>query len=203
MELDIKALVVGRVTESCLLKQELLSDHKLLSVIEEAGIAILKALRSGHKLIVFGNGGSAADAQHIAAELTGRYLRDRPGIPCLALTTNTSALTAIGNDYSYADVFVRQLQAFASPDDVVLAISTSGNSQNVLRAVEFAREKRVSCIGMTGRSGGQLKDLVDYSICVPSDNTPRIQEAHILIGHILCEIAEEGLFGAGEKTLGY
>lgn len=145
----------------------------------------------GGKLLLMGNGGSAGDAQHIAAELVGRYKRERRSMPAIALTVDTSALTAIGNDYGFDEVFSRQMEGLANEGDVVIAISTSGNSENLLRGVEKAKSKGVETIGLLGKGGGKLKDQVDCPIVVPSSDTARIQEAHITIGHILCEILDE------------
>jgi D-sedoheptulose 7-phosphate isomerase len=154
---------------------------------------IHSSLAAGGKLLIAGNGGSAADAQHIAAELTGRFLRERKPLPALALHANSSALTAIGNDYGYEHVFARELAAHARPGDVLLAISTSGGSKNILRAIEEAREKKVAVIGMTGESGGEMRKVCDLCLCVPSKSTARIQEMHIMIGHTICELLEEGM----------
>jgi len=154
---------------------------------------IYSSLVSGGQLLIAGNGGSAADAQHIAAELTGRFLRDRQPLRALALHGNTSALTAIGNDYGYEHVFARELTAHARPGDALLAISTSGNSPNILRAIEAARQSKVSVIGLTGESGGQMRASCDLCLCVPSKSTARIQEMHITIGHAICELLEERL----------
>jgi len=145
-------------------------------------------------MLVAGNGGSAADAQHIVAELTGRFLRDRQPLRALALHANTSALTAIGNDFGFDHVFARELSAHARQGDVLLAISTSGNSPNILRAIETARQCKVEVIGLTGESGGQMRKACDLCLCVPSKSTPRIQEMHILIGHTICELLEDRLF---------
>jgi D-sedoheptulose 7-phosphate isomerase len=155
---------------------------------------LIDALRAGHKVILFGNGGSAADAQHIAAELVGRYKLLRPALPAMALTTDTSALTAIGNDYGYAAVFARQVEAHARPGDVVIAISTSGNSPSVLEGVAVARRQGAVTIGLTGGSGGNLCAAVDQCLVVPSDQTPHIQQAHITIGHMICDLVERALF---------
>jgi len=154
---------------------------------------IRSSLAAGGKLLIAGNGGSAADAQHIAAELTGRFVRERKPLPAIALHANTSALTAIGNDYGYEQVFARELSALASPGDVLLAISTSGNSKNILRAIEAARSKKLAVIGLTGESGGHLRAACDLCLCVPSKSTARIQEMHITIGHAICELLEEAL----------
>lgn len=168
-----------------------LSD--LAEAVSKAVEIIASSLVAGGQLLVAGNGGSAADAQHIVAELTGRFLRDRHPLRALALHANTSALTAIGNDYGYEHVFARELSAHARPGDVLLGISTSGNSQNILRAIEAARQKKVTVIALTGESGGQMKTACDLCLCVPSKSTPRIQEMHILIGHTICEFLEERL----------
>jgi D-sedoheptulose 7-phosphate isomerase len=194
---DHEDLVAARLKDSLAVKQALLSDEKSLKLIAEVARVMTDAMRRGGKVSFFGNGGSAADAQHLAAELAGRYLRERPGLPGLALTTNISCLTAIGNDYGYDLVFARQLQAMGTSGDIAIAISTSGNSESVLLAAEAARMKQLVTVGLAGASGGKLKALVDYCVCVPSDHPARIQEVHILIGHILCEIVEEELFHEG------
>lgn len=154
---------------------------------------IANSMRGGGLLMLAGNGGSAADAQHIAAELTGRFLRDRRALRAMALHANGSALTAIANDYGYDDVFARELSAHARPGDVLVVISTSGNSPNILRAIEVAREYGVLVVGMTGASGGRMRDLCDRCLCVPSERTARIQEMHITIAHTLCQLLEERL----------
>lgn len=158
--------------------------------VAEAARLMAAALTGGKKVLVCGNGGSAADAQHIACELVGRFLRERRAVPAIALTTDTSILTAVANDFGFDEVFARQVAALGQPGDVLIAISTSGNSRNVVRAVEEARENGVTVIGMTGLGGGKIRPLSDLCLCVPSDCTPRIQEMHILIGHVLCEIVE-------------
>ena len=184
-------MIVNSLQASVALKQALLEDQKLIQTIAEVAEAMSRALADGHKLLFFGNGGSAADAQHLAAELVGRYQQERRALPALALTANTSTLTAIGNDYSYERVFARQLEALCSPGDVAVGISTSGKSPNVLSAMRAAKEIPVTTVGMTGMRGDELAALSDYCICVPSEQTPRIQEGHILIGHILCEVIEQ------------
>ncbi len=194
MKPALERLIVERIEESIAVKRHLTGDANFVSIVADAARAISASIRGGGTVFFFGNGGSAADAQHIAAELAGRYLRERPGLPGLALTTNTSCLTAVSNDYGYDHVFARQLLAIAKAGDVAVGISTSGNSASVLRAIEAAREKKLISIGMTGAAGGKLKPLVDHCLCVASNNAARIQEAHILIGHILCEIVEEDLF---------
>jgi D-sedoheptulose 7-phosphate isomerase len=167
--------------------------------ISEAAKTILSRLQAGGKLIAFGNGGSAADAQHFAAELVGRYRADRQAIAAVALTTDTSALTAIANDYGFHEVFARQLEAIGQPQDVVVAFSTSGNSPNILRALERARELRVPRIGFTGKEGGKMRALVDICLCVPSNSVARIQEAHILLVHILAGTIENAFASCGTR----
>ncbi len=158
--------------------------------IEKAIIAIRSSLDNGGKLLLMGNGGSAGDAQHIAAEFIGRYKKERPALPAIALTVDTSALTAIGNDYGYDFVFERQVDGLAQKGDIVLGFSTSGNSENVVRALKKAKEKGAKTIALLGKSGGKAKDEAEIAIVVPSNDTARIQEAHITIGHIICEILE-------------
>ena len=165
--------------------------EECLPSLTAAANALIGAYRSGRKAFFFGNGGSAADAQHLAAEFVGRYLRERNPMPALALNVNSSVITAIGNDYGYNEVFARQLQALANPGDVAVAISTSGNSANVVEAVKCARRLGVFTIGLTGMSGGLLRGLVDVLIAIPSHETPRIQECHILVGHALCDVVEQ------------
>jgi len=198
--LSIEQLISKSIRDSLEVKSALLRDKDFLSLLTTVGKRMAEALRKGNKIIYFGNGGSAADAQHLGAELTGRYVRDRRGLPGLALTVNASSITAIANDYSYDMVFARQLESLSNPGDVAVGISTSGNSANVLKAVQVGRKRGLLTIGMTGRSGGKLKPAVDYCICVPSEDTPRIQESHILIGHILCEIIEELLSHEGNLS---
>jgi D-sedoheptulose 7-phosphate isomerase len=165
----------------------------LAQAVSDAVDMICSSLVAGGQLLIAGNGGSAADAQHIAAELTGRFLRERQPFRALALHVNTSALTAIANDYGYEHVFARELSAHARPGDVLLAITTSGNSQNILRAIEAARKSKVVVIGLTGGTGGQMRAACDLCLCVPTKSTPRIQEMHITISHAICELVEERL----------
>jgi D-sedoheptulose 7-phosphate isomerase len=162
--------------------------------VARAARLIIKAIQSGGKLLIFGNGGSAADAQHIAAELVNRLSYDRPPIAAIALTTDTSILTSVGNDSTFDDLFERQLRALGRAGDVAIAISTSGNSPNVLRAVDAARELGIATVGLAGRKGGRLAEAVDLALIVESESTQRIQETHITIGHILCEMIEEEIF---------
>lgn len=162
----------------------------LPKLIDQAGLICINAIKSGNKILLFGNGGSAADAQHIAAELTGRYKSERKALPCIALTTDTSALTAIGNDYGYEYIFERQVEALAISGDVLIGISTSGNSKNITNALKLGRKLGCVIIGLSGKSGGTMNDICDLNIVVPSDETPRIQETHILIGHIICQLID-------------
>jgi D-sedoheptulose 7-phosphate isomerase len=168
----------------------------LLPAMVAAGEALIACYRGGGKAMLCGNGGSAADAQHLAAEFVGRFLTERRPLPALALHANSSALTAIGNDYGYDQTFARQVEAFARPGDVVVGLTTSGNSGNVVEAFRRAHALGLRTIALTGRSGGKLREHADYLLNVPSDETPRIQECHILMGHCLCEAVEQALFGA-------
>lgn len=170
------------------------SLSKNLDIIINVSKIIIDCYRNGGKIILIGNGGSAADAQHIAAEFIGRFKLERSPLPAIAMTTNTSIITALANDYGYETIFSRQLEALANNKDVIIVITTSGNSPNILKAINLAKSKNIKVIGMTGTTGGKLKDLTDIIIKVPSDNTPRIQEAHITIGHIICGIVEKELF---------
>jgi D-sedoheptulose 7-phosphate isomerase len=189
----LQQIAATRIQENIALVRALLEDKLYLAAVWEVSKAMSGALVAGHKVLFFGNGGSAADAQHLAAELAGRFLAERRSLPGIALTTNTSALTAIGNDYSFEDVFARQVEGLGAAGDIAFGISTSGNSKNVLRAMEIAARKRMTTVGLSGR-GGKLAGICDHCICIPSDQTPRIQEAQILTGHILCEIVERQLF---------
>jgi D-sedoheptulose 7-phosphate isomerase len=177
-----------QIRESCEVKQSLSDEFlaRLCTLSEQTATA----LHNGHCVFFCGNGGSAADAQHLAAEFVGRFRKERSPLPSMALTTNTSLITAIANDYGYEQVFARQVNAFARPGDILFAISTSGNSPNLLLAVQQAKTLQVQTVGLTGRSGGKLKQLVDILLNVPSEDTPRIQETHILLGHIYCDLVE-------------
>lgn len=173
--------------------------EKYSAMAAEAASMIASAFSSGGKLIIFGNGGSSTDASHIAAEFVGRFMRERPGLPAIALNTDMAVLTALSNDYGYDEVFSRQLKALASEGDVVIAISTSGNSPNVLKAVEAAKRKKLRVIALTGSEGGKLAARVQYTFKVPSQVTARIQETHITLGHVLCQLVDEILFEAPRK----
>ena len=191
MQTEIK----NQIKASIALKMKVLDQQSLLSDIEEATKAILEAFKNKHKILLAGNGGSAADSQHIAAELVNRFYFDRPGLPAVALTTDTSILTAVGNDHGFSNLFARQINALGNEGDVFIGISTSGTSLNIIEALKECREKKMFAIGLTGSTGGKMKDLCDICLCVPSEETPRIQEMHILIGHIICNIVEIELFG--------
>jgi len=187
---------ISHSVQSAIATMELLRpDATLVSTLSRVAHALIHAFRQGNKVLLFGNGGSANDAQHIATELVGRFAFDRPALPTLSLAESISSLTAISNDHGFEQVFSRQIEALARPGDVAIAISTSGNSPNILNGVATANKADLLTIGLTGRSGGKLRSLVKECICVPSDDTPRIQECHTLIGHILCQIVEQELFG--------
>jgi D-sedoheptulose 7-phosphate isomerase len=177
-------------------KQRLLDDADLIVVIGKVAETLISAFKSGNKAILFGNGGSAADAQHIAAEFVGRFAFDRPALPALALSVNSSCVTAIGNDYGFDLVFSRQIEALAKRGDVAIGITTSGNSHNVIRAMETATQMGLQTVGMTGSQECKLTGAVQHCICAPSSETPRIQECHILIGHIISELVEKAIFHA-------
>lgn len=188
-------LIKKQIQRSIAVKQTLLDNEEVLNMIESAVQLVIAAYQNNNKTMVAGNGGSAADAQHIAGELVARFYFDRPGLSSMALSTDTSVITAIGNDYGFERLFSRQIEAHGNNGDVFIGLSTSGNSPNILKALEMCKEKGVKTIGLTGESGGKMADLCDICIKVPSSETPRIQESHILIGHIICYLVEEMLFG--------
>lgn len=192
-KVSAEVIIRRSIRESIAVKEQLLQEQTAL-IARLAGI-LVDAFRSGHKLVLFGNGGSAADAQHVAGELVNRFLMDRDALPAIALTTNTSVLTAISNDAGFEHIFSRQVQALVQQGDVAVGISTSGNSPNVIKGIFAAREKGAITVGFSGRSGGKLKEQVDVCLCVPSDSTPRIQEAHITVWHAICQVVEQELFG--------
>jgi D-sedoheptulose 7-phosphate isomerase len=188
------ALITTSIQDSIRVKQSLLEDPELLSQIKDVIQEFVTALGSGHKILLFGNGGSAADSQHIAAEFVGRFQMERTPLPALALTVNTSALTGIGNDYAYENVFSRQIEALGSAGDVAVGFSTSGKSPNVLKGLAAAKAKGLVTVALTGKYGSLLQEVSQYCLCIPSDQTPRIQESHILIGHIISQVTELELF---------
>ena len=187
----IQTEIRQQLLESAKIKELLAAEH--VDLIQKAADILVAAVHKGSRILLCGNGGSAADAQHIATELVSRLRFERKAIPAIALTTNTSTITAIANDYDFAAVFVRQVEAFGRPGDVLIGISTSGNSKNVIQALEFAGKNGIQTIALTGGTGGTLTDLADVSIVVPSKSVMRIQEAHITIGHILCDIVEQSV----------
>ncbi len=187
--------VKDEIAQSIATKQAILDNNEILAKIEKAAQIMTAAYRNGHSALLAGNGGSAADAQHLAGELVNQFYFARPGIPAHSLSTDTSVMTAIGNDIGYDYLFSRQIEAQGSKGDVFIGISTSGNSKNIIEALKVCREKGITSIGLTGNKPCKMDDLADLCIKVPSDCTPRIQESHILIGHIICAIVEENLFG--------
>ena len=195
MENHLSALVSRHVAETQHVISAMLVDQHLLSAVQAAAEICIECIRRGGKLLLAGNGGSAAEAQHFAGEFVGKFALTRAGLPAMALTTDTSVLTAIGNDYGTGEIFARQLQALGKPGDVFIALSTSGKSPNILRALEEAKSLGLTCVGFTGNLGGPMKDSCDHIIEVPSSETPRIQEGHLILGHILCSLVEEAIFG--------
>lgn len=183
------------VSESIAVKTSVLQDEALLKRTEDVASAMVAALKNGNHIYFCGNGGSAADAQHLAAEFSGRFYKDREALPAEALHCNTSYLTAVANDYSYDVIYARLIQGIGKKGDFLVGLSTSGNSTNITKAFEVARAKGIVTVGFTGDTGGKMKELSDFLINVPSKNTPRIQESHIMLGHIVCELVEEQYFG--------
>ena len=191
---DLEQRVRRSIEASIAVKQLLLGSAEVVSSMARVSEILIEALKKGNKPLLFGNGGSAADAQHIAAEFVGRFAFDRPALPALALSVNTSCVTAIGNDYGFEVVFARQIEALGRAGDVAIGISTSGNSPNVLQGIATAKKMGLHTVALTGANGGKLKSAVDVCICAPSNETPRIQECHILIGHIISELVEQTIF---------
>ncbi len=195
-----KNLLIKRAIQNTIdTKKNILADNKILDLIETISREMVVAFRKGNKVLFCGNGGSAADAQHIAGELAGKYYLNRDPLPAEPLNINTSFLTAVANDLSYDEVFSRLVKAVGKPGDILVAISTSGTSKNVIKALEMANSQKMIAIGFTGESGGKMAGLCKHLIKVPSKDTPRIQESHILIGHIVCEIVEQAIFGNVKK----
>jgi D-sedoheptulose 7-phosphate isomerase len=190
MENKIKEII----SQSIQVKEQILQDQNLLNTIGKCVDAIVAAFKNGNKVLFCGNGGSAADAQHLAAEFSGRFYKDRKALPAEALHCNTSYITAVANDYSYDVIYSRMVEGIGNDGDVIIGLSTSGNSKNIIKAFETAKEKNMITIGFTGESGGGMKAVSNYLINVPSTDTPRIQESHIMIGHIICELVEAQLF---------
>lgn len=191
----MREYITAQINETQQIMSDMLTSRELLSQLEEVVSSCINSLRNGGKILFAGNGGSAADAQHMAGEFVSRFAFDRPGLPAIALTTDTSILTAIGNDYGYEKLFARQIQALGSKGDVFIGYSTSGNSPNILLAFAEARSKGLTCIGLTGNRGGQMSELCHYLLEVPSGDTPKIQEGHLVLGHIICGLVEKAMFG--------
>jgi D-sedoheptulose 7-phosphate isomerase len=196
MENLMRNYIAAQISEAQRVMSAMLADIVLQTRVEAAAQACIASLKQGGKILLAGNGGSAADAQHIAGEFVSRFAFDRPGLPAIALTTDTSILTAIGNDYGYEKLFARQVQAHGNKGDVFIGYSTSGKSPNILRAFEEARVRGLVCIGLTGNRGGPMRELCDFLLEVPSSDTPKIQEGHLVLGHILCGLVERTLFKA-------
>ncbi len=193
--MDKKQLINQSIQNSVETKNKILNNPEIVSLIEKAAEEMIETFKSGRKVLFCGNGGSAADAQHLASELSGKYYLDRDPLPAEPLNINTSFLTAVANDLSYEEVFSRLVKAVGRPGDILVALSTSGRSANVIRALEMANSIGMTTIGLTGESGGKMANLCKYLIKVPSTDTPRIQESHTLIGHIICDIVEKSIFG--------
>ncbi len=186
--------IINIISSSIAVKQAVLNDSKLLETVQNVSNEMVKSLRFGNRIYFCGNGGSAADAQHLAAEFSGRFYTDRKALPAEALHCNTSYLTAVANDYSYDVVYSMLIEGIANEGDIVVGLSTSGNSANIVKAFEVARDKRVITVAFTGKEGGKMKPLSDFLLNVPSTDTPRIQESHIMLGHIICQMVEELYF---------
>lgn len=188
-------LIENYIKNSIITKEKITNDKNIINAIRDASMAIVGAYRKGNKVLTAGNGGSTADAQHIAGELVGRFQRERRALDAIALTTDVFVMTAVGNDFGFDRIFARQIQAHGKKGDVFIGISTSGNSQNIISALEEAKNLGLVTIGLTGKKDCKMDNLCDYIIKVPSDSTPTIQECHVMIGHIICSIVEEELFG--------
>ena len=189
--------IENQVQESYKVTQEIYKSKKLMTLIQSVALEMISVYKGGNKVLLAGNGGSASDAQHIAGELVSKFYFDRPGLAAISLVTDTSVLTAIGNDLGYENIFSRQIAANGTKGDMFIGISTSGNSENIIQALKECRNNNIITVGFSGNDGGKMKELCDYCICVPSIETPRIQENHIMIGHIICAVVEEELFGKG------
>ncbi len=181
------------IADSIAIKQQILSDQQIQQTVQDCIDVMITAFKNGNKILFCGNGGSAADAQHLAAEFCGRFYIDRDALPAEALHCNTSYLTAVANDYSFDVIYSRMIKGIGKKGDVLVGLSTSGNSENIVKAFEMAKEKEMTSIAFTGQTGGKMKGLADYLLNIPSTDTPRIQECHILLGHIICQMVEEGM----------
>ena len=194
----MKDKILKAFEESIKVKEKFIEEKNIDKIIEVARV-IANAFNDGKKLILFGNGGSATDASHIAAEFVNRFKKERPGLPAIALNTDMAVITSIANDYDFSEIFAKQLKSLADSGDIVIAISTSGNSPNVIKAMDVAKKKRLTTVAFTGLKGDRLASKATYSFIVPSDSTPRIQETHITLGHVICQMVEEILFEAPRK----
>jgi D-sedoheptulose 7-phosphate isomerase len=194
MDNPMRGYITAQIAEAGRIMSAMLADESLVALVQGAAQACVACLKNGGKVLLAGNGGSAADAQHMAAEFVNRFAVDRPGLAAVALTTDTSILTSIGNDYGYENLFARQVQALGNKGDVFIAYSTSGRSPNILLALQEARARGLTCIGFTGNRGGPMADACDIYLAVPSADTPKIQEGHLVLGHILCGLAENAMF---------
>jgi D-sedoheptulose 7-phosphate isomerase len=197
----IEKYIINQIKNSISVKEQLLNDKQLMLLIKQVSLKCIEIYKNSKKTLIAGNGGSAADAQHIAGEFVSKFYFDRPGMPSIALTTDTSIITSISNDYGYEQLFSRQIEALGTKGDMFIAISTSGNSRNIIEALKVCKTKGIITVGLTGKTGGEMNKICDYCINVPSEETPRIQEAHILIGHIICAIVEEDMFGNVKDNL--
>jgi D-sedoheptulose 7-phosphate isomerase len=195
LENRIGDYIKAEIGESQNIIEQMLKDQSLIHMVQKASVACINCLKNGGKILLAGNGGSAADAQHIAGELVSRFMFDRPGLPAIALTTDSSILTAIGNDYGYESLFARQVQAHGNIGDILICYSTSGKSENILLAISEAKSLGLLTIGLTGNKGGKMIETCDCSLQVPSASTPKIQEGHLVLGHIICGIIEQEIFG--------
>ena len=194
----MKDKILKAFEESIQIKEKFIDGKNIDKILEVAKV-IANAFSDGKKIILFGNGGSATDASHIAAEFINRFKRERPGLPAIALNTDMAVITSIANDYDFSEVFAKQLKAISEDGDIVIAISTSGNSPNILKAMDVAKKKRLTTIAFTGSKGEKFASKATFAFIVPSDNTPRIQETHITLGHVICQMVEEILFEAPRK----
>ncbi len=186
--------IINSIENSILVKNLILRSHETLNNLNNVMHLAVGTYQKGNKILICGNGGSAADAQHIACELVGKFYLDRESLPVISLTNNTSVITAIGNDYGFDELFARQIKAFGNTGDMFLGLTTSGNSKNIINAVEICKNKGITTVVLTGASGGRVKELCDHCICIPSNDTPRVQESHLMIGHILSAIIEKEIF---------
>lgn len=191
----MREFIQNQIKESIEAKEKILYDNEFLNKISKSAGLIIESYKKGNKVLICGNGGSAADSQHIAGELVSKFRIDRKALPAIALNTNTSILTAVGNDYDYSNIFERQVEAFGNQGDILIVISTSGNSKNITKALIKAKGLGVTTIALLGKDGGENSKYADISLIIPSNDTPRIQESHIMIGHIICDIVEKELFG--------